>query len=86
MGQSGPRRSALRACVKILPWLFAAQETVGGQAVMEGVMIRSKNRLAIAVRKPGGEILVHTRPWFSLTDKSWLKKPFVRDFPFWWRP
>lgn len=48
---------------------------------MEGVMIRSKNCLAIAVRRPDGEILVETRPWFSLTDAKWLKKPFVRGFP-----
>jgi len=48
---------------------------------MEGVMIRSKNCLAIAVRRPDGEILVETRPWFSLTGSKWLKKPFVRGFP-----
>ena len=61
--------------------LFFANATVGGQAVMEGVMIRNKDRLAIAVRRPGGEILLETRPWFSLTRKSWLKKPFIRGFP-----
>ena len=60
---------------------LGANETVGGQAVMEGVMIRSKNRLSIAVRKPGGEILVHTRPWYTLTEAGWLKKPFLRGFP-----
>jgi uncharacterized protein YqhQ len=58
-----------------------ATETVGGQAVMEGVMIRSKDCLAIAVRKPSGEIFVETRPWFSLTKAKWLKVPFVRGFP-----
>jgi uncharacterized protein YqhQ len=58
-----------------------ANETVGGQAVMEGVMIRSKDCLAIAVRKPSGEIFVETRPWFTLTRATWLKKPFVRGFP-----
>jgi len=57
-----------------------AADTVGGQAVMEGVMIRSKDCLAIAVRKPSGEIFVETRPWFSLTPK-WLRKPFLRGFP-----
>ena len=60
---------------------LGANETVGGQAVMEGVMIRSKNCLAIAVRKPNGEIHVETRPWFSLTNAKWLKKPFLRGFP-----
>jgi uncharacterized protein YqhQ len=58
-----------------------ANETVGGQAVMEGVMIRSKDCLAIAVRKPSGEIFVETRPWFTFARAKWLKKPFVRGFP-----
>jgi len=61
--------------------LIAATHSVGGQAVMEGVMIRSKDRLAIAVRKPDGTIEVQTRPWFSLTGNKWLRKPFVRGFP-----
>jgi len=54
---------------------------VGGQAVIEGVMMRSKNRLAIAVRKPDGQIVVELRPWFTLTNASILKKPFLRGFP-----
>lgn len=58
----------------------SAQETVGGQAVIEGVMMRSRDCLAIAVRKPSGEIYVETRPWFSMTP-AWLKKPFLRGFP-----
>jgi len=64
----------------LLPLLVAAP-TVGGQAVMEGVMMRDQERLAIAVRKPGGDILIDVRPWFSLTAAKWLKKPFVRGFP-----
>lgn len=64
----------------LFPFLTAAP-TVGGQAVIEGVMMRSKNRLAIAVRKPDGEILVELRPWFSLTSASILRKPFLRGFP-----
>ncbi|MEW5773571.1 MAG: DUF1385 domain-containing protein [Thermodesulfobacteriota bacterium] len=58
-----------------------APATVGGQAVMEGVMIRDRERLAIAVRKPDGSILLELRPWFTLTRWSWLRKPFVRGFP-----
>lgn len=61
--------------------LLAAANTVGGQAVIEGVMMRSKNRLAIAVRLPDGTIEVHERPWYSLTNRSFLKKPFIRGFP-----
>jgi uncharacterized protein YqhQ len=44
-------------------------------------MMRAKNRLAIAVRKPDGQIMVELRPWFSLTGAAILKKPFLRGFP-----
>jgi len=64
----------------LIPFLSAGP-TVGGQAVIEGVMMRAKNRLAIAVRKPDGEIVVEVRPWFSLTGASLLRKPFLRGFP-----
>jgi uncharacterized protein YqhQ len=55
--------------------------TLGGQAVLEGVMMRSKNSLAIAVRKPDGSIVVDRRPWFSCTTSEFAKRPFVRGFP-----
>jgi uncharacterized protein YqhQ len=48
---------------------------------MEGVMMRSRNRLAIAVRRPDGTVLVEVRPWFTLTDAAILKKPLIRGFP-----
>ena len=64
---------------RLLAPFFLASHAVGGQAVMEGVMIRSKDRLAIAVRRPDGEIVVESRPWFSLTDAAWLRKPFGID-------
>ena len=60
---------------------MAAPMAVGGQAVIEGVMMRAKNKLAIAVRKSNGEILVEERPWFSLVVHPILKKPFLRGFP-----
>ena len=59
----------------------AAKPAVGGQAVIEGVMMRARDNLAIAVRRPDGEIVVELRPWFSLTRASWTRKPFVRGFP-----
>ena len=34
----------------------------GGQAVMEGVMMRGSKTMAVAVRQPDGEIIVHTEP------------------------
>ena len=43
--------------------------------------MRDKERLAIAVRKPGGDILLDVRPWFSLTAAKWLRKPLIRGFP-----
>lgn len=54
---------------------------VGGQAVIEGVMMRSPKSLAIAVRKPNGEIVVKNDVWVSISDKiTLLKKPFFRGF------
>lgn len=60
--------------------LMSAAKTVGGQAVIEGVMMRAKDKLAIAVRRPDGEITVELRPWFSMTP-NFMKKPFLRGFP-----
>jgi uncharacterized protein YqhQ len=57
------------------------QLSIGGQAVLEGVMMRSKDRLAIAVRRPNGEILVHLKPWFTLSRWKVLSLPVVRGFP-----
>lgn len=70
----------MKRLLRLLPLLIASP-TVGGQAVMEGVMMRDRERLAIAVRKPGGGILLDVRPWFSLTASRWLKKPLLRGFP-----
>lgn len=52
---------------------------VGGQAVIEGVMMRSVDRIATAVRKPNGEILVKTDPYESITKRfKVLGWPVVR--------
>lgn len=61
--------------------MLAAPQSVGGQAVIEGVMMRARNKLAIAVRKPDGEITVEVRPWFSFSTWSLFRKPFLRGFP-----
>jgi uncharacterized protein YqhQ len=51
----------------------------GGQAVMEGVMIRSKKHIVVCVRQPNDEILTKTEEIHSLSEKSrFLKLPFVR--------
>lgn len=70
----------MKRAALLLP-LLAANPTVGGQAVMEGVMMRDRERLAIAVRKPAGDILLDVRPWYSLTAVKLLRKPFLRGFP-----
>lgn len=52
---------------------------VGGQAVIEGVMMRGKTHVAVAVRQPDGEISVDVRPVNSNSDRyPILKKPFLR--------
>lgn len=51
----------------------------GGQAVMEGIMIRSKDHLVICVRQPNEDIVTKTEELHSLSEKySFLKLPFVR--------
>lgn len=50
---------------------------IGGQAVIEGVMIRGTEFLATAVRKPSGKI-VYKKTKIIGKDSSFLKKPFIR--------
>lgn len=52
---------------------------VGGQAVMEGVMMRSPNSFAVAVRLPSGGILVREQKWRSIWERwRFLRWPFLR--------
>ena len=52
---------------------------VGGQAVIEGVMMRAPKSMTIAVRRPNGEIFVKEDKWRSLFEQwRFLKWPFVR--------
>lgn len=52
---------------------------VGGQAVLEGVMMRSPRALAIAVRRPDGEVLLKDEPYTSLAARHpLLKRPLLR--------
>lgn len=48
----------------------------GGQAVIEGVMMKTDKKLAIAVRKPDGKILVKKDKLRQ--KKKWLTYPFIR--------
>ena len=52
---------------------------VGGQAVIEGVMMRGPGKIAVAVRQPDGEIIVDLQPTGTISDKyPFLKKPLLR--------
>jgi uncharacterized protein YqhQ len=66
--------------VQLLPALEGGEETlVGGQAVLEGVMMRSPHAWAIACRKPSGEISTHSEPLERLSEKrKWMAWPVVR--------
>ena len=54
----------------------ACPTSMGGQAVMEGVMMRGENRMAIAVRVPDGRIHIKTQPLSK--PGWWVKTPIVR--------
>lgn len=50
----------------------------GGQAVIEGVMMRGKQVMVTATRRPNGEIGVHSQPLSTLYTGKWRKTPLVR--------
>lgn len=52
---------------------------IGGQAVLEGIMMKNKDKYAVAVRKPDKEIELCVKDYKSVTDKCKLfKLPFIR--------
>ncbi|MCD6083889.1 DUF1385 domain-containing protein, partial [Candidatus Aerophobetes bacterium] len=52
---------------------------VGGQAVIEGVMMRSPKFISIAIRKSSGEIIVKKEPYISLVKRvKFLNIPIIR--------
>lgn len=57
----------------------------GGQAVIEGVMMRGSKAMAVAVRRPDGGIEVHSEPLTSrIYTSRWGKLPFVRGLALLW--
>lgn len=53
--------------------------SIGGQAVIEGVMMRSPNAFVVAVRKADGKIRLRRDQWFGFGKRfEFLRKPFVR--------
>ena len=58
------------AHVQMLPVLESGEETlVGGQAVIEGVMMRAPHSYCVAVRKPSGEIVTSEMPVPRMSEK-----------------
>lgn len=52
---------------------------IGGQAVLEGVMMKNQDNYAVAVRKPDGKIEVKTEEYKGCAgDSKWKKLPFIR--------
>ncbi len=52
---------------------------IGGQAVLEGIMMKNKDKYAVAVRKPDGEIEVDIDEYRGVSKARFLQKiPFVR--------
>src|SRR4051794_26757370 len=67
--------------MQLLPILENGEETtlVGGQAVMEGVMMRSPHSYCVAVRNPTGEIVTQESPLPRLSERhSIFKWPVLR--------
>jgi uncharacterized protein YqhQ len=69
--QAGGGKGARSGCShKKAP--LSADQSVGGQAVIEGVMMRSPRRIATAVRKPDKEILTKNDPYIALSKRHKL--------------
>ncbi len=52
---------------------------IGGQAVMEGVMMRNRSKYAVAVRKTDGQLILNVKEYHSVSEKyKFLGWPFIR--------
>lgn len=56
----------------------------GGQAVIEGVMMRGSHAVAIAMRAPDDEIVIHTEELGSVYQSKAAKTPFLRGLVVLW--
>lgn len=70
----------LAAHTQLLPVLESGEETlVGGQAVIEGVMMRAPHSYCVAVRKPNGELVTEEAPLPRVSEKYPIfKLPILR--------
>jgi uncharacterized protein YqhQ len=58
--------------------------TYGGQAVIEGVMMRGRQAFAVAMRAPNNEIVIYTEELGRIYKSKWLKIPFLRGMVVLW--
>jgi len=56
----------------------------GGQAVLEGVMMRGRRFMAIAMRAPNGKIVLHSEPLSPIYQSKWARVPFLRGLILLW--
>jgi uncharacterized protein YqhQ len=56
----------------------------GGQAVIEGVMMRGRKAFAIAMRHPDGHIVVETDKLSPIYQSRWARVPFLRGLVLLW--
>lgn len=56
----------------------------GGQALIEGVMMRGQYAVAAAMRTPDGKIVIHTEPLTGIYTSRWIKVPFMRGLVALW--
>ena len=59
-------------------------QTYGGQAVIEGVMMRGAESVAIAMRTPGKNIIIHTEKLGKIYKSRLAKIPFLRGLVLLW--
>src|SRR5258707_10203317 len=70
----------MSAHLQMMPVLESGEETrIGGQAVMEGVMMRAPHSYCVAVRKPNGELVTEEQPIDRMSEKYPIfKLPILR--------
>lgn len=65
--------------------LIMTKQYYGGQAVIEGVMMRGRKSMAVAVRNPQGAIVLHEEPLTAhIYTSRWGQWPFVRGLGLLW--
>jgi len=57
---------------------MAGKFRYGGQAVMEGVMMRGQKTVAIVVRRPNGKLAINTKPLSAIYTGRMRRTPFIR--------